>query len=58
MANFRMYPGLFVRALRDQKGIEKGKIYQVMWCRWHLALVGVNGSFKITGKDWEPVYEQ
>jgi len=55
MANFRMYPGRFVRSTIDQKGITAGQIYQVLHARHYLALVGVDGAFELSGKDWEPL---
>ena len=45
MANFRAYPGLYVKIKETHKNVIKGQIYQIMWVRHHIAFVGVKRSF-------------
>lgn len=63
MANFRIYPGLFVRITQEQPGLELGNIYQLLNTGANfnpfLTFVGVKGRFPIekSGTWMEPVYE-
>lgn len=49
MANFRIYPGMFLVVGRDAHGLSEGQIVQVLNCRYNLSFVGVHGHFPLDG---------
>lgn len=61
MANFRMYPGLFVHVFKTFGPLKEGTTLQVMNTQWgYVSFVGINGNFKAgpLGQYVEPVYPE
>ena len=64
MANFRLYPGLFVTVIEDLKTVPNseslivGEVLQVMYTKFHVAFIGKNGAYPISdlGKYVKPNY--
>lgn len=62
MANFRAYPGLWLKATEDHgPHIKKDSVYQLIAAgqsfNTFFTFVGVQGLYKASGKGWEPMYD-
>lgn len=62
MANFRAYPGLFVKVSNTvdtvNGTVKAGQVVQIMYIRYNVAFVGVPGCFSPSSLGLVPLYTQ
>lgn len=46
MANFHVYPGSWVKVMKDFKNLKEGEILQILSIRYYLTFVGKEGLFR------------